>query len=262
MSSREPASTAPTGAPRPFVKSSQTVSKPPPNSAALVREATTAFISRAPSMCARRPCARATSSTCLHLVERPYASAAHVRGLLDGHDARARQVAVARVADRRLQLVRREDAAVAVERVDHQLRVLRRPARLGDDRVRGAVEDQLVAAGARVQPERDLVAHRPARQEQRRLLAEQLGHALLEAIGRGVGEPLLVGHVGRGDRPPHLLGGASLRVRVEVDHRAAEPTGAPGAAGDTARCAGRCTGTSCVRAAICAPLKIHPASCA
>ena len=45
------------------MKSSQAVSNPPANSAALVPDATTAFISRAPSMCARRPCARATSST-------------------------------------------------------------------------------------------------------------------------------------------------------------------------------------------------------
>jgi hypothetical protein len=45
------------------VKSSQAVSNPPANCAALVPDATTAFISRAPSMCARRPCSRVTSST-------------------------------------------------------------------------------------------------------------------------------------------------------------------------------------------------------
>ena len=49
--------------------------------------------------------------------------------------------------------------------------LLGRAAGLGDDRVGGAVEDQLVAAGPGVQPEGDLVAHRAAGQEEARLVA-------------------------------------------------------------------------------------------
>ncbi len=45
------------------MKSSQAVSKPPAYSAADTPDATTAFISRAPSMWVRSPCSRATAST-------------------------------------------------------------------------------------------------------------------------------------------------------------------------------------------------------
>ena len=68
MNAREPASTAPTGAPRPLVRSSQTLS----NGARERRApacplATTAFISRAPSMWQASPAAwpaAQTSSIC------------------------------------------------------------------------------------------------------------------------------------------------------------------------------------------------------
>jgi hypothetical protein len=45
------------------VKSSHAVSKPPAQSRAGIPDATTAFISRAPSRCARMPAPRATAST-------------------------------------------------------------------------------------------------------------------------------------------------------------------------------------------------------
>ncbi len=57
MNPREPASTAPTGAPRPFVRSSQTLSKGRAKARAGVPLATTAFISRAPSMWQASPAA-------------------------------------------------------------------------------------------------------------------------------------------------------------------------------------------------------------
>ena len=65
MKSREPHSTAPSGAPRPLVKSSQTESKPATISAGGMAAATQAFISRAPSMCVLQPCSRATATTAL-----------------------------------------------------------------------------------------------------------------------------------------------------------------------------------------------------
>jgi hypothetical protein len=68
-----------------------------------------------------------------------------------------------------------------------------------------------------VEPDRDLVAHRPGREEERRLVAEQLGDALLEPRGGRVGEALLVSDLGLGDRAPHALGRTRLRVAEEVD---------------------------------------------
>src|SRR3954452_1935522 len=63
ISSADPARHAPTGAPRPLVKSSHALSKPPAHDAASTPLATTAFMRRAPSRCVRRPCIRATPRT-------------------------------------------------------------------------------------------------------------------------------------------------------------------------------------------------------
>ena len=151
-------------------------------------------------------------------LERPHPPAAHVGGLLHRHQPRPRRVAIARRPHRRFELRRAEDAALALERMDHEPGLLGRPAGLGDDRVRGAVQHQLVAPGPGVQSEGDLVAHRPAGEKQARLVTQELGHPLLEPRGGGVGEALLVAHVGGGDRAAHALGGAGLGVAVEVDH--------------------------------------------
>ena len=80
-----------------------------------------------------------------------------------------------------------------------------------------APDQHLVAAGADVQADRDLVAHRAAGQEHRGLVAEQLGHALLERAHRRVLAALLVADLGRGDRRAHRRRRARLRVGVEVD---------------------------------------------
>jgi hypothetical protein len=82
-----------------------------------------------------------------------------------------------------------------------------------------AVQDHLVAAGADVQAQADVVAHRPGRQEHRRLVAEQVGHPLAQLADRGVEEVLLVAHLGRRHHAAHLLGRARLGVRAQIDHR-------------------------------------------
>src|SRR5215468_1939819 len=63
MKSREPAMAAPTGAPRPLVKSIHVVSKGSAHCRAAMPEATTAFMSRAPSMWVLRRWRRAMSVT-------------------------------------------------------------------------------------------------------------------------------------------------------------------------------------------------------
>jgi hypothetical protein len=63
MNASEPASTAPSGAPSPLVKSSQTLSNPAPMAAGAIPDATQAFMSRAPSMWVAQPCSRAMPVT-------------------------------------------------------------------------------------------------------------------------------------------------------------------------------------------------------
>ena len=63
MNSAEPASTAPTGQPKPLLKSTHTESKGAAKRAAFTPDSTTALRSRAPSMCSSSPCALAVSPT-------------------------------------------------------------------------------------------------------------------------------------------------------------------------------------------------------
>jgi len=95
-------------------------------------------------------------------LERPDATAADVAGLLDGHQSRARGVAVPRRAERPLELLGGKNPAVAVERSDHRPREVRRTAGLGIHRMGGAVEDHLVAPRADVQPQSDLCPFYPS----------------------------------------------------------------------------------------------------
>ena len=110
------------------------------------------------------------------------------------------EVAVARRPQRRRQRSAVNIPRSPVERVHHRARQRRRAARLGDDRVRGAVQVGLVAAGPRCAAERDLVAHRPDGQEHRRLEPEQLRHPRAQRVDRRVRALLLVADLGLGHR--------------------------------------------------------------
>src|SRR6266511_6354445 len=83
--------------------------------------------------------------------------------------------------------------------------------------MRGAVEVELIAAGPDVQADGDLVAHRPRGKEQRRVLAEKLGHPLLQRVDGRVEPALLVADLRLRHRPAHGLGGPGLGVGVQVD---------------------------------------------
>ena len=74
-----------------------------------------------------------------------------------------------------------------------------------------------VVSGAGERPQRDLVGHRPARQEQRRLHAEQARDLVLESVDRWVLAVLVVTDLGLGDRPAHPLGRTGDRVGAQVD---------------------------------------------
>src|SRR5690606_28958287 len=107
----------------------------------------------------------------------------------------------------------------------------RRAAGFGVERVRARRKDDLVALAA-VHPCGNLVAHRPRRDVNRSLLAEQVGHALAQAVDRRVEHRLLVTDPRLGDRPAHAGRRLGPRVAVQVDH-----AGTRSAAAATARLA-------------------------
>ena len=86
------------------------------------------------------------------------------------------------------------------------------------DDVRVGVEQHL-RARRRVHPDRRLVRHRPAREEEPRLLAEQLRDARLEAPHRRIAIEDVVAHLGVGHRAAHGGGGTGDGVGAEVDRR-------------------------------------------
>ena len=89
-------------------------------------------------------------------------------------------------------------------------------ALLVDDDVGELVDEDLVA-GPGVRPDRDLVAHRPGRHVDRRLLAEHPGHLGLELDHRRVVAPDVVAHRGLRHRPAHGRRGPRHRVGAKVD---------------------------------------------
>ena len=92
----------------------------------------------------------------------------------------------------------------------------RRAALLVEEDVRLGVQEDLVAALG-VRAEGGLVAHRPRREVERRLLAEQLGGALLEAQDGGIVAEDVVVDLGLGHRLPHLGRRPRHRVAAQVD---------------------------------------------
>ena len=77
-------------------------------------------------------------------------------------------------------------------------------------------EDHLVARPCQ-QLQRDLVRHRAARHEQRRLLAQQFGDPILQPVDRRVLAVLIVADRRFRHRPPHRGRGPRHRVRAQID---------------------------------------------
>src|SRR5579884_1951441 len=114
-------------------------------------------------------------------------------------------------------LPRREPTRLGNETLHHETGVDRRPSPLVDEHVRPLLGDDL-AAGPGQSPQRCLVRHRGRRQEERRLVPEQLCHAPLQLVRRRIGAHLLVTDLGSRHRGEHP--GRRLRdgVRAQVDH--------------------------------------------
>ena len=151
----------------------------------------------------------------LELVERPDAPAARAVRVLEHDDAaRAEQMRLLRC-----DVLGRDATRLPRHAFRVQAGVDRRPAPLPDQDV-GVLLGEEHRPRRRLRAKRDLVRHRRRRQEERRLVAEQLRHASLELVRRRVLEVLLVADLGGGHRRAHACGGLRQRVRAEIDHRA------------------------------------------
>ena len=87
------------------------------------------------------------------------------------------------------------------------------------DHVALDADDDLVAGRAEV-PQGELVGHRPRRDQQGGLGAQQGGDLLLQAVDARVLAVLVVADLGLGDRLTHLGGRAGDGVGAKVDHTA------------------------------------------
>ena len=174
-----PASAEPTGAPRPFEKQIDTVSKCWHHSARSdpaghdgVHQAGAVQVHG--QVVLVRPPRDLTDA-----LERVNPAAAAVVGVLQADQPRAHVMGVVRGADRAGDVFEAEDAAVALEGPRGHAREPSDSAGFPDVDVRGRRAEQLVAR-LRVDADADLVGHRPGRNEHRRFLAEQLGGPGLE----------------------------------------------------------------------------------
>ncbi len=146
------------------------------------------------------------------LVERPDAAAGAAVGVLEHEHAPG-----AELVDL-LDLLRRRPARVRFEPLHDEARVDRRAAPLVDEDVRPLLRHDL-AAGPAEHAQRGLVRHRRRRQEERRLVPEQLGHPALQLVRGRILALLLVADLGSRHGREHP--GRRLRdgVGAQVDHR-------------------------------------------
>ncbi len=146
------------------------------------------------------------------LLERPDPAArAAMRVLEHEHAARAKLVDL-------LDLLRRRPPGLRHETLHDEAGVDRRPSPLVDEDVRPLLGDDL-AAGPAEHAEGGLVRHRRGREEERRLVPEQLGHAALQLVGGRILALLLVADLGRRHRREHPWRRLRDGVGAEVDHR-------------------------------------------
>ena len=178
-----------------------------------------AFQMRAPSRCTARPRARARSAIGDRVALREDASAGAVVGVLDADEARARRPVGGRL-DALFHRVGVEEPARAGDRELHAGERGAGAALVEDD-VRALADDHLVA-GARVQRDGELVAHRAGRHEERRLLADERGDLLLERANARVLAEDVVADLGARHDLAH--GGSRARdgVGAEIDHDGGE----------------------------------------
>ena len=215
MKSREPAMTAPIGAPSPFEKSIQAESHPAAMSRALMPVAPQAFGSRAPSMWVANPTRFGDLHDRIEIGFLPDRAAADIGRLFDADDGLRRLVARARMK-RCSKGIGRELPARARQRRNLESAERGMGAAFAGEDVRGLMRQDLVAGAAMHQGRGD-VAHGAGGHEHRGLLAEQIGDAFAQHIHRRIVADLLVAHFGARHRFAHAGRRAGLGVRQQVD---------------------------------------------
>ena len=148
------------------------------------------------------------------LARRHDATRAIVR-VLEREDRRARQVVDGLGPDPRGDLIRRDPPADAVDRARQEPRQRRHPRHLVVEDVAPPLEDDL-RARARVDAQRELVAHRAGRDEERGLVPEDLGGLFLEEADGRVFPVDVVADLGLGHGLPHARRGFRDGVGAEV----------------------------------------------
>jgi hypothetical protein len=149
------------------------------------------------------------------LAERPDAPAGAAVRLLEHDDAR--RLEPVRNLRRRPHLLRGDPPCDPGQSPRDEARVNGRAAGLEDQDVGPLLGDEH-RAGAGEHAQGDLVRHRGRRQEERRLVPEQLRRAPLQLVDHGILAHLLVADLRRGHRREHLWAGDRGRVGAEVDH--------------------------------------------
>ena len=153
----------------------------------------------------------------IELVERPDAAARDVVRVLDDEHSRALVDDVLDGRRCRLHLGRRHPAGESRQADSEQPRVGGCAAELVDEDVRVLLGEEHVARPA-VELEGDLVRHRRGREEDRAVLSEQLGDALLQLVDGRILAHLLVTDDGGGDGGTHPRRRAGDGVGAKIDH--------------------------------------------
>ena len=130
--------------------------------------------------------------------------------VLDRHQRGRRKDDVPRRLERGAQ-IRRGEQPAASDHGELHAGIRRRGPELVPDDVRLVAHHHIVA-GTGQQLEADLVRHRAAGHEERRLLAEQRGDAFLQRAHRRVLAVLVVAHRRMRHRRAHRIGGQRHRV--------------------------------------------------
>ena len=215
MKSREPAITAPTGAPSPLgeidpgrIPSRRHVARADAGGDAGVQQPRAVHVG-----------GESVGFCDFHdLVESgflPDRAAADIGGLLDADHGLRRLVAAARVK-RCAKGVGRELSVGARQRRDLESAERGMGAAFAGDDMRGLMRQNFVAGPAMHQRRRD-VAHGAGGHEHGGLLAEQIGDALAQQIDGRIVADLLVADLGPRDRLAHGRRRAGLGVRQQVD---------------------------------------------
>ncbi len=115
-----------------------------------------------------------------------------------------------------LSLLDCEYSALTVDRAQHHAGEHGRAATLGIDNMRGLVGYDFVS-GLAVNHDRNLVAHRPRRHEDRRLLAQHICNHFAKPVGRRILTALLIADRRTCHRLSHRRGRTCLGIAIKVD---------------------------------------------